>query len=269
MKRDDLERIIGWFEGHVDSYLDMDEEGLKNIILKKEHTLRVLDATRDVAEGEGLSEEETLIASAVAILHDAGRFPQYRRWRTFRDKDSENHANLSANLIRDEGVLDHIGEEDRLLIEEAVRFHNMLDLPQNFRSKTDLFIRLIRDADKLDIWRVFLEYFRQPEDERASAVGLGFPDRPEVTPECVEALENGRIVRLDQCKVLNDFRLLQISWVYDLNFRSTCRLLYQRGYISELSERFSNHPGLSNVLAQTMAYLRLISEEGKSMNPSA
>ena len=168
--------------------------------------------------GEGLNEAETLLALSTALLHDVGRFPQYRRWRTFRDSESDNHARLSLEVIRNEGLLNHLAAEEVLLIEEAVRFHNLLELPERIASPTDRYIRLIRDADKLDIWRVFLDYYQTPETERASAVGLGFPDLPEVTPACLAALAEGRIVKLEQARVLNDFKLLQISWVYDLNY---------------------------------------------------
>jgi len=66
-------------------------------------------------------------------------------------------------------------------------------------------------------------------------VTLGFPDLPGVTPACVRELAAGRVIRLEDIRVLNDFKLLQISWVYDLNFRSSYRLLQQRGLIQALA----------------------------------
>jgi hypothetical protein len=188
-----------------------------------------------LATGEGLTAEEARIAAAVALLHDVGRFPQFRRWRTFRDSDSDNHARLGIEVLRQQGLLDGLPAEERLIIEEAVRFHNLLALPLRFKSSTALFIRLIRDADKLDIWRVFLDFFRQPDDQRPSAVTLGFPDLSGVTPACVRELAAGRVIRLEDVRVLNDFKLLQISWVYDLNFRSSYCLLQERGHIQALA----------------------------------
>ena len=41
------------------------------------------------------------------------------------------------------------------------------------------FLQLIRDADKLDIWRIFSEYYESSKHDRASAAGLGLPDLPE------------------------------------------------------------------------------------------
>jgi len=235
MERAQLDELHHWFETYVQTYNDIDEEGFRNILLKVEHTRKVCEIMALLAAGEGLTPEEARIAAAVALLHDVGRFPQFRRWRTFRDSESDNHARLGVEVIREQGVLDGLPAAERLLIEEAVRFHNLLALPLRSQSPTSLFIRLIRDADKLDIWRVFLDYFRQPDDQRPSAVTLGFPDLPVVTPACVRELAAGRVIRLEDIRVLNDFKLLQISWVYDLNFRSSFNLLRLRGHIQALA----------------------------------
>jgi HD domain-containing protein len=235
MEQAQLDELHQWFEKYVQTYNDIDEEGFRNILLKVEHTRKVCEVMEFLATGEGLTPDEARIAAAVALLHDVGRFPQFRRWRTFRDSDSDNHARLGIEVIREQGILNGLPAAERLLIEEAVRFHNLLALPLRFTSPTALYIRLIRDADKLDIWRMFLDYFRQPEDLRPSAVTLGFPDLPEVTPACVGELAAGRVIRLENVRVLNDFKLLQISWVYDLNFRSSYNLLRQRGHIPALA----------------------------------
>lgn len=257
----DLHQLQQWFNRYVATFEDLDPEGLRNIRLKQDHTRQVVSCMEALAAGEGLDETDTLLATAVALLHDVGRFPQYRRWRTFRDSESDNHARLSIEVIRSEALLDHLSAEERLLIEEAVRFHNLLELPDQISSPTDRFIRLIRDADKLDIWRVFLEYYQLPEEERASAVGLGFPDLPEITQVCLDALASGRIVKLDQARVLNDFKLLQISWVYDLNFATTRRLLLEREYLTKLAATLPEIPPVHLAVGRALASLTARSDQ--------
>lgn len=229
-----LDALKSWFDGYVQPFCDTDPEGLKNILLKVEHTRKVCAVMDELAAGEGLSADEARIAGAVALLHDVGRFPQYRRWRTFRDRDSDNHARLAVEVVHSQKLLDRLPAEERLLIEEAVRFHNLLALPARLKSPTDLFLRLIRDADKLDIWRVFVSFFTLPESERASAALLGFPDLPGVSPACLAALSRGRVVNLDTVACANDFKLLLVSWSYDLNFASSCRLVLREGYLPSL-----------------------------------
>lgn len=257
MQQADLEQIQVWFAKYVGGYLDLDPEGLKNIRLKEEHTAKVVAVMELLAHGEQLTSSETCLACAVALLHDVGRFPQYRRWRTFRDSESDNHARLGLEVIRQQRVLAHLSADEQLLIEEAVRFHNLLALPTQFTSATDRYIRLIRDADKLDIWRVFEEYFQQPPAERASAVGLGLPDRAgEVTAECLATLRDGAVVRLDTVRVLNDFILLQISWAYDLNVPTAFRLLQERDYLPKLAALLPVVDGLDEAVDRAVRHVR-------------
>ena len=246
-----LNHLNSWFDSYVEPFLDTDAEGVKNIRLKIEHTRKVCEAMAQLSSGEKLPESESHIASAVALLHDVGRFPQYRRWRTFRDSESDNHARLAIEVIRDEQVLAGIEPAEQLLIEEAVRFHNLLEPPATIKSPTRCFINLIRDADKLDIWRIFVELLAQPPEERASAATLGLPDLPGiVSANCVAALNSGAVVRLDTTTCVNDFTLLQISWVYDLTSATSRRILRERGYIEELAATLPERPDIRAAVAR-------------------
>jgi hypothetical protein len=257
MQQSRLDAIRQWFDGYVRTFYDIDPEGLKNILLKVDHTRKVCEVMDILAAGEGLLPDQARIAAAVALLHDVGRFPQYRKWRTFRDSDSDNHARLAVEVIRAEQLLEVLPPEERLLIEEAVRFHNLLELPEQVKSPTRLFMRLIRDADKLDIWRVVLEQYTLPADDQASAVSLGLPDLPEFTPACVESLMRKQVVRLEQCRVLNDFKLLQISWALDLGFATSYRLLVERDYIPELAGTLlGKHDDVEGAVVEIMAEVR-------------
>lgn len=251
-----MDYLVTWFGSYVEPYLDTDEEGAGNIRLKILHTRKVCDAMAVLAGGENLSANESLIASATALLHDVGRFPQYRRWRTFRDDDSDNHARLSIDVIRAEKLLSGLDAQEQLLIEEAVRFHNLLEIPRQVQSPTRLFIKLVRDADKIDIWRIFTELLALPPHKRASAATLGFADLPdEVSEGCIRTLAGGSVVQLDSVRTLNDFKLLQISWVYDLNFSSSRRLLRERGHISELAASLPARDDIRMAVAKAVATL--------------
>jgi len=239
MEQQHVEDISHWFDDYAGTFLDTDPEGVVNIQLKIEHTRKVCAVSGILSAEEGFSANEARIAATIALLHDVGRFPQYQRWRTFRDSDSDNHARLSVEVMTEHDLLNGLDCDERLVIEEAVRFHNLLELPQLVRSPSRKFMRLIRDADKLDIWRVFLEIFSLPPEQRASAATLNLPDLPGCTPACRQAFMEQRVVRLEQCRVLNDFRLMQISWTLDLGFASSYRLLLERNVISGLADTFN------------------------------
>lgn len=260
MRQEELNRLCNWFEEFVQPYLDTDPEGFGNINLKIVHTRKVCEVMALLCAGEGLSPEETRIAQSIALLHDVGRFPQFKRWRTFRDSESDNHARLAIDVIRAENLLAGIEPAERLLIEEAVRFHNLLELPKKYRSPTALFIRLIRDADKLDIWRVFVELQSKPPQERASAANLGFADDPDrVSGTCLKNLADGSIIRLDSVQTVNDFKLLQISWVYDLNFATSRRILLERGHIQALASTLPERIDIKTAVSSAINSLSQLS----------
>lgn len=257
MNHSQLVSLQLWFDSYVIPFCQTDPEGLRNIRLKIDHTRKVCQVMEMLTSGEGLSAEDSRIAAAAALLHDVGRFPQYRRWRTFRDSDSDNHARLSIEVIREQGILNTLNPDERLLIEEAVRFHNLLAVPQKLKSPTSRFLRLTRDADKLDIWRIFLEYFTTPELERATAAMLGLEDLPGVSPLCLEQLSAGEIVHLDSVACINDFKLLLISWIYDLNFSTSYRLFDSNRYLHDLASLLPDRDDIRSVINSAQEYVAL------------
>ena len=116
-----------------------------------------------------------------------------------------------------------------------MKFHNAFSIPKKEKEEIVFFIKLIRDADKLDIWRVFLEYYESPSESKASAVGLGLQDLPEYSEDVLASIHKKEIVSLLKVKTLNDFKLLQLSWIFDLNFNPTFRLLLEKDYIKRIT----------------------------------
>ncbi|HYR03681.1 MAG TPA: HD family phosphohydrolase, partial [Syntrophobacteria bacterium] len=129
------------------------------------------------------------------------------------------------------GILSSLPHREREIIVQSVKFHNTYSLPDLENEEVLLFLRLIRDADKLDIWRVFIEYYETPVEDRPSAVGLGLSDSSEYSGELVACLEASRVASLSMIRTFHDFKLMQLSWIYDLNFRASFRILRERRYL--------------------------------------
>ena len=167
-----------------------------------------------------------------------------------------NHATLGAKILSDRGILKILPEREQELILRAIRFHNAYSVPDIKGYDSLLLLRLIRDADKLDIWRVFLEYFETPEGERASAAGLGLPDTREYTQEILACLFEKRIALLSTLKTLTDFKLLQMSWIYDINFEASLRLLEERGYMNRLFKTVPQTDEIVHAIAVLQTYIQ-------------
>lgn len=248
MNREELTSLKGWFNDYCRSFYADDISYQRNISLKETHTYRVCDNILGLAEGLALGDSDTNLAETIALFHDVGRFPQYRQYKTFKDADSVNHAALGVKVLAEENVLDKIDEEDRKVIIRAIGLHNVFSIPEDLEERTSLYAKLIRDADKLDIWRVFIEYYALPEEERAAAVSLGFPDIPGYSQEVLDCALQGKMANLSKLKTLSDFKLLQLSWVYDLNFPTSFRLVAERDYINLIADTLPKSDDISSAL---------------------
>lgn len=173
-----------------------------------------------------------MLAESIALFHDIGRFPQYEKYGTFEDSKSVNHGLFGSEMLLKKNILQGLPEEESALIVQAVKFHNVFDVPQLEDENLTFFIKLLRDADKLDILRVFIDYYESPEDKRASATAFGLPDTPEYSKEILERLYNKQKVSYLNLKTVNDFKLMNLSWGYTLNFNESYMLLQERDYLN-------------------------------------
>lgn len=234
MTEKDLEYFKNWFSEYTKSFYSSNEEDQRNIILKIEHTRNVRKNILQIAEGLSLSKDRMRLAETAALFHDIGRFPQYAEYKTFRDAISLSHGLLGKKTLIKEGVLERLPEDERELILKVVNFHGAFSIPTTFEGETVLFLKMLRDADKVDIFRVFLEYYESPPEERASATAFGVPDSPECSEIMLTNLHNREVASYMHIKTENDFKLMKLSWIYALNFDESIRMLQERGLIEKL-----------------------------------
>lgn len=264
----DLAPLHAWFASYCASFRSPDPEVQRNYDLKELHTRNVCSDALLITEGA--PPRLKMLAEVAALCHDLGRFPQYRDFRTFKDSASTNHAHLSTRVMRQNSLLDFLPKVEGERVEMAVRLHNQFQIPDGLPHDTDLLLRLLRDADKLDIWRVFIEYFDLPEAERASAAGLGFPELPRCSEDVLATIRGGGTVQLSTLKSLNDFKLLQLSWLYDINCRSTLELIRERAVLERFAALLPRDEAVIDVLARMRRYLddRISKDEGDDFLPA-
>ena len=248
MERNLLEHLKEWFAAYCRGFYTENMSDNRNIALKEKHTRLVCENMSLLTDTLALNDGDRATVETIALFHDLGRFEQYRRYSTFRDDISINHATLGVKILKDENVLKIVPEEEQRTIYLGVSLHNVFRVPDSINSRDLFFARLIRDADKLDIWRIFVEFYWMQETERASAVGLGFPDLPECSRDVLRSLEQREMVNLSLLKTLNDFKLLQLSWVFDLNFPASFRLMLERGHIDGLSATLPKNIAVENAV---------------------
>ena len=122
------------------------------------------------------------------------------------------------------------------MIIRTVKFHNRMTLPEKQTSRGLLFLKLLRDADKVDIWRVVTEYYHRSGNQRNRFIELDLPDEPQVSDAVCNALMNKTLVQMTDLKTLTDFKLLQMGWVYDLNFPMTFRIVREKRFLESIRD---------------------------------
>ena len=255
MNDEQLHFFQAWFKHHVLTFQELDPLHQRSIDMKAEHTSRVCAVTDRITAALGLSENDRRIAAVTALFHDIGRFPQYQKYRTFRDPDSENHAKLSLWELNRHRILQTLDFTERQLISRAIFFHNRLRIPENLDPKSLLHCQLIRDADKVDILRVMVEHFQTAESLRNPVITLGLGTDTLVREEIYRLLFEGRAMSYAKLKTTNELKVLQMSWVFDINFRPTFEILKERNAIGKLAATLPDTPLLREALDFVNGYI--------------
>jgi len=212
--------------------------------LKIAHTKRVTAFAETIAQKQALPERIALACRLAGLMHDVGRFEQYKTYHTFRDADSANHAALSVKHALREKLLDGLSTDIKRLVLGAVYLHNKRTLPKGLPPDLGTVARVVRDSDKLDIYGVMIRHFAQPNPEHPEvALEVTF-DPQAYSPAIIEALLRREPGNYKDIVYANDFMLLVVGWLYDLNFDSSCRLLKESGHIDTLFEMLPKTPAL-------------------------
>jgi len=265
MDAGEYEQLRMLFNDYAKSFFGDDNYINANLQLKLDHTYRVFDEMRYLADRLKLSQPNKMIALTTALLHDIGRFPQFVRYKTYNDCRSINHCKLGANELLRLKVLDAFPEQERRYILAAVKYHGAVDLPADLSGETLLHCRLIRDADKIDIYHVVLtcyaEYLKDPQHFQLE---LDFPDTPGYSPELLESLSQGQPLLYSRLKTLNDLKLMQLGWVFNINFTAALERIQQRGYLKQLADYLPDVPELKQFCCMVFDYVDRRIAEGEN-----
>ena len=236
MRQKQLEEYKSWFAEYVSGFYGDDEYVNANIKLKEEHTGKVCEEMRYLAGEVGLGANDARAAECVALFHDVGRFPQFVNYRTYNDARSESHSALALEVLRKEKWFEGLEAGEAEVIRKAIAYHGIKELPEGLDERTLLFCRLIRDADKLDIFRVVVDYYgRHAADPENFKLEVEFPNEPWYSKEVLEAAMRGEAIDYNSLRTWNDAKIMQMGWVHDMNFAASVRRVRERGYMEMIA----------------------------------
>ena len=205
------------------NYTDPYKRYGENIRLKVDHTMRVKKLCTDLAEKTGAGPEETELAGICGLLHDIGRFEQWKRYQTYADAKSADHGDLGAEILEKDGFIGRFSEREHPLILNAVRYHNKYELPADLCDRDRFFANLTRDSDKIDI--LFL-YATGRLTKTSGGSALSDP--------VYHTLLGQKVIRREDVRTKADRVALYLALVFGLNFRRSFEIVRQNGYIDKV-----------------------------------
>lgn len=237
----DRQKVKAGFARYTGNY-DVDNDKIK---LKIEHTYRVADLCDKIAKDLGLSSYDVDMAWLIGMLHDVGRFEQLRKYGTFSDADSIDHAHYAAEILFDDGEISgYIGNNvdickdtskdgnltDIGIIRKAIWNHSAYRIEEGLDGRTVLFCNIIRDADKIDIFKVINDtpigiiYKVSSED----AVNAG------ISADVMQAIKEQHAVLRSLKKTPADHIAGHIALAFELVFPVSLRIAQEQGYLDKL-----------------------------------
>lgn len=256
MTHNQFEQIKRWFDSYILQFQSDEDAYQKNIELKRKHSYNVWDNTIDLGNHSSLRESDNIQLQTAGLTHDVGRFEQFKRYHTFSDKKSVNHGLLGVEVLNEKKILDSLTEDEKQRILTAVENHNKKTIDHNNDPTTLTTIKLLRDADKLDIWRIVTEYYCNTQVETNNTLQLDLPDAPEINPQNYHDLLNEKMVDLRNLTTLNDFKLLQIGWIYDLNTQRSFQILHEKKYLDIIFQTLPDTKEIRTIQEKSNQYLQ-------------
>lgn len=253
--------VINAFAEYVRNYDPSDEK----IKLKIDHTYRVAGLCQRIAESLGLSEPDVDIAWLLGMLHDIGRFEQIRRFGTFNDAQSVDHAEFGADLLFKEGLIRKFAEgyyeecelaepenqedeqiiknnehhnKDTGLLEMEIRQHNKYRVKEDLTERQRMFCDILRDADKVDIFKVNADIPMEIiYDVTTEELKNGI-----ITKEVLESFYKKETVLKSVRRSAVDHIVGHISLLFELVYKESYRQAKEQGYVYKLLDFKSDVP---------------------------
>ncbi|MCD4780847.1 MAG: HD domain-containing protein [Candidatus Omnitrophica bacterium] len=229
-----LKEKKSWFREYLRQFGSLDKDVQAAFSLKAQHSLRVCDLAEELAPFIFSDSQDVILAAYIGLIHDIGRFEQYHTYGSFADRDTVDHAWLAQQVLSRLKVLQDFDSNTIDLINFAILNHNRYSIENHSDPRFIIFAQFLRDVDKIDIFYFVHIHYQQDAIGQGKKVVLDLPDLPRINPAVMAAIMEERQVAIKDLRTLNDFKLLQIGWVYDINFVVALKVIHEKKYLDTI-----------------------------------
>ena len=209
-----------------------------SIKLKIIHTFEVVKKSEYIAKGLNLNIEDIKLAKIIALLHDIGRFEQIKEYGCFDDKKLE-HAKFGVMVLFKNGLIRKFIQEEKYdnIIKKAIYIHNKYAIEEGLDDRELLHCKIIRDADKLDNFRV-----RENDKFEDMFPGIYNKDTintETISPKVYNDFMNEKCIELKDRKTIIDYWVCVLAFIFDLNYDISLKYVKDKNYIDILIDRIN------------------------------
>ena len=209
---------------------DLKNEHIKG---KQQHSLRVMQVSKEIAERLNLNKEDVELATLIGLLHDIARFEQYTIYNTFRDRDSIDHGNYGVQILeKDIRKYIDVDEYDEI-IKKAVKNHNKYRIEEVLNIEEEVFAKIVRDADKIDIIYEAVDSFWK-DDKEVLEIENG-----KLSEKMLEDFYSYRLSNILNSVSRTDHILKYSSFVFDIYFKGSLEILKENDNLNKMINRFN------------------------------
>lgn len=212
---------------------------------KYQHSYLVANQMLTMATKLHFNEQEIVLSYIIGLFHDIGRFPQIAQYDSYSDVKTIDHGDAGYNLLQKTKLLDNILSVDDLnILKVCVKEHNKYQITSN-DPKILKYVKLIRDADKIEILR---------------SIASGFIDRhttkDAINPQVLKTFYAEKQIPRELITNPNDTIVDNFSFVYDLNYLLSKEIIYQEKLFTKMYQNILNNEIFTDVHNYTINYLK-------------
>lgn len=258
--REILNEMHEWMTNYMKSFYTDDEEVQRGILIKETHTGYVTSNCVELAKHLKLNRREVELAEIIGLFHDVGRFRQYSIYKTFNDADSEDHADLAIKVIDELDFFKKLSTEDFEIVKFAIQQHNKKEIAPSDDERKILFAKIIRDADKLDIYRVLEPFFAQENADKMPNFIKG-AQIADISDDFVEHFAKGEQADYREIRTNGDRKIVRLMWIYNVNYAWTMKKIVERGFIEKIIENLPKNKKNSARIDEGIVLLKKFVDE--------
>ena len=213
-------------------YLSNYEMTIFDLKRRAEHSIRVMDISKQIAENLELDTEKVDLAMLIGLLHDIARYEEYTKKHIEKSDEQIDHGDLGVEILTKDKYIRRFIEEDKYdnIILKAIKNHNKFEIEDGLTEEELFFSKLIRDADKIDIFYECVEKF--------------WIDKKDVEESCISEdvindFRNYDLIKNEKVITPLDYLIVVLAFIFDINFEFSFEIIKQEKCLEKMIEMFN------------------------------